>query len=114
MVRIKAIFADHPLLGLGVVLFMFVNISLGWLSKFYDNMDQVPGFIIAALIVVLLSSFILTAIGGVLSIGKQAGAKGFKQTVRAFVKGYWRAAKIPLLLTLLIFIGLTVYAFLVN
>ena len=101
--------ADRLLLA-GVGLFIGVQLFVRYLSKQHDSFDAFPLPGQAGLIIVFIVSILLLAIGGFLSIGRQGGAKNPKQYFAVFFKGFWHAAKLPIIVTLFLLLILIIYA----
>ena len=101
---------DHPVLAVGFTIFVLIQAVMYILSKYFKDLDSTPTWVQASLIICFLISILLVTVGGFLQIGSQGGAKNTKQYFSVFFKGFWQAAKLPILITLIIFIGLGLLA----
>lgn len=109
---IKGATKDHPLIGIGVFLYMATGVSMSLLDNWYAELDQVPVLLQILLVCTMLASFFITAIGGFLYIGKRNKASGAKEHVVTFVQGFLHEAKIPFLIIIVSMIGIFTYVYL--
>ncbi|MCA9342840.1 hypothetical protein KC950_02385 [Candidatus Saccharibacteria bacterium] len=111
---LKEIYSQHPLLGIGVGLYVILQTSMFVLSKFYDDLNDSPSTLVGLMVVLLMSSILLTAIGGVLFLSRGPNTKTFRSRAMYFFKGYWKSAKLAILLTLMFFMGIALYVLWLN
>ena len=107
---VKNSFKDHPIMGVGSVLFLIYITGFTVLGLFYDDVEDVPSFFVVSLVVILLLGAITVSVGGFFYISNKAGAKGFRSRLGAYSRSFVNEVKDPIFIGILsiFIIGLAV------